>query len=869
MKFTRIISPAVFIAAIFYPFLSVHAAKLAEVSVLDQEFLMVHFLDGEVVFRDNAAGAHAYEPFAHETGMDTVKKYGAALSTTDAVSATSWTIKSGQDANYGAAGKNPLKCYRKSKLNGMSEQDWVSSDYHYEHTMEHFIFLRLSSNLVQGNSYTLEIKSSTNSDSLIVPFTFDIYSSRSEAIHVNLVGYIPASPSKAVDLYYWMGDSSRNYKPYEGKTVYLYNVATKEKQQVGTVAFWKKSAGEAQGYNFTQSSVWNADFPGVTTPGAYRIAIDGVGCSQDFIIADDVFYDPFKVSVMGFFYMRIGQDTTGHIRPVPRRPRWLPGKDPADTKVYITTMNYYDPQYGSFTGGDPWDNPSAWAAFRKTGNPVNSNAWGGHSDALDWDRHLGHIPIIYDMLLPFIMTKGAISDDNLGIAESGNGIPDIIDEARYEVDFWLRLRDGRGYSHGLTNPDDKNVFYQAGTSAISAWANALNSAMIADCFRLAKKTDLMNAYRDSAVIAYEYAAGLSNQMLDSTFPVGDQNITGGDLKMSAAAYLYNVTGETKYEDMMKSLSAAKTATSELSINGKTQQLWGTAAYLTTPQTVHYPDLLANMKASIIKEAKDKEAGYCADRPSRRGTDNDLGYFQTEQNMHRTMLAHLASENQVDKQQFYKALVLEADWSLGRNPLNIIQMTTATTSLASKRSIEAAYTSGCNDGTPGQHPGHTPYLNIDDWDNGMVMGKPSWMTSKCYPDFAKWPRAEAYFKTRYVWAHSEFTPQQTMRGKTALYGYLYGIGGHRGNPVRDGTIRYHDPRGTVQLTFGKIRFPIPAKENCLIRFFDLSGRLIWSGAYSPGNHAAVPESIAQTNRVGIIEVVQGAKSLFKSRVLVVR
>jgi len=27
----------------------------------------------------------------------------------------------------------------------------------------------------------------------------------------------------------------------------------------------------------------------------------------------------------------------------------------------------------------------------------------------------------------------------------------------------------------------------------------------------------------------------------------------------------------------------------------------------------------------------------------------------------------------------------------------------------------------------------------------------------------------------VWAHSEFTPQQTMRGKTALYGYLYGIG----------------------------------------------------------------------------------------------
>ncbi len=56
------------------------------------------------------------------------------------------------------------------------------------------------------------------------------------------------------------------------------------------------------------------------------------------------------------------------------------------------------------------------------------------------------------MLLPYILTDGKLNDDNLGIAESGNGIPDILDEARNEVDFWLRLRDGDGYSHGLTNP---------------------------------------------------------------------------------------------------------------------------------------------------------------------------------------------------------------------------------------------------------------------------------------------------------------------------------------------------------------------------------------------------------------------------------
>ena len=102
------------------------------------------------------------------------------------------------------------------------------------------------------------------------------------------------------------------------------------------------------------------------------------------------------------------------------------------------------------------------------------------------------------------------------------------------------------------------------------------------------------------------------------------------------------------------------------------------------------------------------------------------------------------------------------------------MTTATTNLSDKRSIENAYTSGRDDGTPGLHPGHTPYLNTDDWWSGMIMGRPSWMTGKCYPAYSGWPEAEGYFNTRYVWAHSEFTPRQTMRGKMALYAYLCGL-----------------------------------------------------------------------------------------------
>ena len=34
--------------------------------------------------------------------------------------------------------------------------------------------------------------------------------------------------------------------------------------------------------------------------------------------------------------------------------------------------------------------------------------------------------------------------------------------------------------------------------------------------------------------------------------------------------------------------------------------------------------------------------------------------------------------------------------------------------------------------------------------------------------------ESFFNQRYFWVNSKFTPRETMRGKMALLGYLYGI-----------------------------------------------------------------------------------------------
>lgn len=751
------------------------ASKLVEVKVVDKDYLLVYFVDGEVTFDENVHLPSAYTNDTPTAPKNKAVWFGAQLNTTEAVNLLNWTIVSVNDSKYGATGLKPLACYRKSKLNGMAENKWEGKDYNYECTMEHSIYLKLPQSLSEGKTYTIQIDGKINTDVVSKDITFDIFNNRTEAIHVNLVGYLNDASAKSADLYLWMGDGgARDYSSFEGKKVLLYDVKSKKSRKVGTVSFWKTNAADAGKYNLIQSNVWNVDFTGFSKPGTYRLAVEGVGCSQDFTIGKNAYEEPFKISTIGFYYMRIGEDQL-KMNPVPRRPLYIPGKSPENTKVIITTMHPFHADWKTFSHGDVWDTPDAWAKYNKPGNPENPNVYGGHADAMDWDRHLGHVSIIYDMLLPYLLTKGAIADDNMGIAESGNGLPDILDEARNEVDFWLRLRDGKAYSHGVTNPNKDNVLYQAGNTAIAAWANAANAAMLSDCFQMAGRNDLMNLYKDSAIVAYNYAGTLEDHQLDTRHGVGDCSIRGRDLKMMAAAFLYNVTGNTLYEKVVKEESVATTGTSEIQ-NTKVNQLWATAGYLTTKRKVNYSELHRLMKESMIHEAKTLETDLTLVRPSRRSTDEKMGYWKTNQNVQRTIIAHAVSTDKNEKALFKNALILEADWGLGRNPLNMIQMTTATTSLGSKRSVEQVYATGRNDGAPGVHPGLTPYQNTDDWGkNGMIMSRPSWMTAMCYPDYATlWPKAEGYFNTRYVYAHSEFTPQQTMRGKTALYGYLYGI-----------------------------------------------------------------------------------------------
>ena len=795
--------------------LPVQATKVLGLRVIDKNYLMVHFRDGEVHYRDSGTGPSAYLGHSFSEGDDTLVVFGERLKTTEAQKAELWKVveESGVRSQETGVSFQPVKVWRKSKP--------MNIDHTLTGECDHWLFLELPQAMKQGCTYTVTIPEGIGADQSTASVVYDIWNTPSEAVHVNIIGYMPSEALHAADLYQWLGDGGqRDYSSWVGRKVYLYNVNTKKKQSAGVVKFWKKAADadqEAGKKNLVGTDVWNIDFRG-TAPGRYRLVVEDVGCSMDFDIANDVYYQPYRYSVRGYYYMRLGEPKDpDHVWPVPRQPQFIPETDPKGLTVYKTDFHPFMKEWRDLRT-DVWDEPHFKSALasrfwqhRLPGNPVNVEVKGGHSDAFDWDRHLAHVSNIYDMLLPYILSGGRLSDDNLGIRESGNGIPDIIDEARNEVDFFLSIRDGEGYSQGVTNPDlSWTVMYQAGCTTMAAWANAANCAITAEAFRLMEngkwKMDnsvdsLKRYYTAEAIKAFRYASRQEWNQLDDLQDIGSMQMRGRDFRQMAAAFLYNVTGDTEWEDIFAQDSEIKSPQSQVFskrdhgffgvgvMHAENQnvvpfcQIWAAAAYLTSPQPRHYAELYQNLKSSVNAQAESYNIGHMAQRPSRRSANDSR--WQVSQNLQLVMLAHyiarkesgVRSQESGRMRELEHVMLTEASWSLGRNPGNIVEMTGL-----GERHITDCYTTGRNDGAPECHPGQTPFNGTETWSPGHNGGDARVFLKYCYPAWTvengvqttTWPRQESYFNQRYFWVNGEFTPRETMRGKMALLGYLYAI-----------------------------------------------------------------------------------------------
>ena len=188
------------------------ATKVLGLKVIDKNYLMVQFRDGEVHYRDDGTGPSAYLGHSFAEGDDTLLVFGERLKTAEAQKAGLWQISSKDDKTFGT--QQPMNVWRKSKP--MNTDNTLTSE------CDHWLFLQLPQAMKQGCTYTVTIPQGIGADVETLSVTFDIWNQQSEAVHVNIIGYSPAEQTHAADLYLWLGDGGqRDYKAWEGRKVYL------------------------------------------------------------------------------------------------------------------------------------------------------------------------------------------------------------------------------------------------------------------------------------------------------------------------------------------------------------------------------------------------------------------------------------------------------------------------------------------------------------------------------------------------------------------------------------------------------------------------------------------------------------------------
>jgi len=154
----------------------------------------------------------------------------------------------------------------------------------------------------------------------------------------------------------------------------------------------------------------------VTTPGDYYIydATNNVK-SYPFTISDNVYEDVLKQALRVFYYQRCGISKSAPFAEA----------DWVDANACHVGVNQD-------------------LVCRLVTDPNNSTTEkdlsGGWHDAGDYNKYVNYaLGPVHDLLSAYEENIGIWGDDN-SIPESGNGIPDILDEIKWELDWLLKMQ---------------------------------------------------------------------------------------------------------------------------------------------------------------------------------------------------------------------------------------------------------------------------------------------------------------------------------------------------------------------------------------------------------------------------------------------
>ncbi len=363
-----------------------------------------------------------------------------------------------------------------------------------------------------------------------------------EAIRIDQFGYLQNARKVAVIINPQVGSNAN--RPFQASTgANQYQVRRWTDDAVvfsGTIQAWKDGVTQTQ----SGDKGWWFDFSTVNTPGSYYIFDVGnnVG-SYRFEIGDAVYNEVLKAAVRTYFYQRIN---------------------------FAKQPPFTDPKWAdAATHEGPEQDRAARSRFAKTDPRTAKDLHGGWMDAGDMNKYVTFAEEPVVILLESYRLNPSVFTDNFNIPESGNGIPDILDEVKWELDFMKRMQDATGTgglflkvgvdNYNETNPPsaDRRPRYYLPECTSSTLSGA---AMFAVGGAVYRNIPALNAYAQDLIARAEraFARGRETTNGFTTFQTAcdDGDIKSGDSDkpasiqlqsaVVAAIYLFEATGKAEY-----------------------------------------------------------------------------------------------------------------------------------------------------------------------------------------------------------------------------------------------------------------------------------------------------------------------------------
>ena len=467
--------------------------------------------------------------------------------TTDIV-AGNFSLSSATDPNY-TTPQNPSNAYYHWRSTGFDVDG-----HQLGVTMVYYIILALPHALTATDSYTLTWTGVNDDAALSLTGTplavaFDP-TQVNESIKVNQVGYRPTAEKVGI-VGAWRGTG--------GGVPYTANVFTVHRVSDGVSVFSGTPTQQALADDFSGEDVYWCDFTSLQTPGDYYAALPEFGRSHAFTIGATVFNAVAQATAKSLYYQRCGVALLdAHV------PSSYARTICHDTEDAFYHSNLGDAEVSDLYNDEDYATPSA----RDTA--------GGWHDAGDYNKYIPNAaPALYRGMLAFELYPEKFIGTSWDLPESGNGLPDLLNELKWELDWFLTMQ----YTDNAAKPGYGGVYHKVSSTSfaddtemphlethnrhicyITTGCTAQFAAIMAQAARVYAPYDAAFATtcQTAAELAWTFLETWISPIpsdgnyLPSGISTGSYSNTLGtnsdeDERAWAAAELYKLTGDTDYQ----------------------------------------------------------------------------------------------------------------------------------------------------------------------------------------------------------------------------------------------------------------------------------------------------------------------------------